>query len=1348
MARTKTTGQDRDDGGRRPTSRRGSQQKIRDGWLHPQKKMVKCGCCGVLMDKKIIKKHEAQCRVMNFTIQQNKMVTESLLGQPLERDIGWAEHNGFQGCEDSNQTRPVLPEPVKDPKKVIVQFSTMETQWLALDDSDNEEDDVNNNYEDEEESRNSNDREEGDDDDADEHNQDIVRPDDDEDDASFGAVIRGSEVAVQSTPEDVLTTFAEWERNEEIANEFPDLSNQGYTLEKKWCSTRRPNPELLHPKSPLRKILMDKEVSRILGLCFQVDDPDTCISLLLEDREVSMVRLMDYCEMKKHSRGFIDGLLDLLVEEMDKGFDPRDRPLRETVSKKVMKKFGGGCAPTVYHVPVADEDKILSALDDATVPSADKKNKKKSARLVDKSEEELEECDQYKSIPQKINSRERYMVDVIVFNTRNMILDLLGDTSIFGDLDNLVVNKDNPFMPYRNTSQISDELLDGTWWTDTLARLKLHAMDPFIDEVEFILPIIFYVDKTGYTLNQRFSLEPFIMTTAIIRKFLRNHPKAWRPVGFIPDLESKSSAEKSYINSRNKGATAQAYHMALECILEGMQKVQDEGIVTWLRLGNHVKKVRIRPEVACIINDGKSADMTTLRVPSFHPKRRVSRSCTTLQENSDLPTHNCEFVQINTEIGELFRVVGMAEKEIREDPKYMENNQKPSPARVKSIIQEAKDNLNEKSFHPVRNAFLARCIRFGLDPRNIWGANPIDLMHAFQSGLLMYLVKMILENVPPSKQVQLDRLVHKLFKLLRSNVRDTYPRLNFSKGFSKLTMLTSDEWAGKLFVILTILHTEEGRQIFSSAKTFSEDDKNIPLPTTWNDPEFLSKNIGVLESLANQLDAEHHEEVRKIFATIPKDEAEDKEQQEKVRKVLQKKKVNHDDPEEMIRKCSVTDFTELAEALLCFHAWYKMGVNRMKDGKINTSVIRDSVARMLAMVRYYCPRKKGNGWKLQKFHDILHLAMDMERFGHPTNYDAGPMESGLKYWAKLPASTSQTRGYSTFVKQVAMRTFEFQCISKALRMHGHRSIVDPKKISKKTKDDQMDSDSNEPVLCGTRYHVYKSKSPHQGVTEQGAVPPPATSTVAIKPKEKQRARNENEQQKMPPASTTTFPISTAINRKKGSGAFVVSPVIENFLRFQPQDDEDKLPCTEKNGAMFWELRTELSFCLEDTDERINIRCHPNFGNEGPWYDWIIVHFEGNDDNEDDGGQYARTMVPCKVLAVAQNPEKKDDIRILVHGCKFREKDERKPDTVLLEKWELAYHDLYDFLPTKKRTGGIPYRAPLLSWISPENVVDRCLVIEEEPGIFETCPETSNNRPKNKVLLVRKRQMWPAEFTDQ
>jgi len=167
--------------------------------------------------------------------------------------------------------------------------------------------------------------------------------------------------------------------------------------------------------------------------------------------------------------------------------------------------------------------------------------------------------------------------------------------------------------------------------------------------------------------------------------------------------------------------------------------------------------------------------------------------------------------------------------------------------------------------------------------------------------------------------------------------------------------------------------------------------------------------------------------------------------QKEATKIRAKTKKNYDDDlEEMTRKCSARDFMELAEALLCFHAWYKMGRNPIGDDKkIKTQIIKDSVSRMLAMVRWFTPRKKGNGWKLQKFHDLLHLALDMERFGPPSNFDPGPMESSLRFWAKLPADTSQMRGYNTFAKQVAARTFEFQCFAKALRKHGLSGVRDP-----------------------------------------------------------------------------------------------------------------------------------------------------------------------------------------------------------------------------------------------------------------------------------------------------------------
>jgi hypothetical protein len=106
--------------------------------------------------------------------------------------------------------------------------------------------------------------------------------------------------------------------------------------------------------------------------------------------------------------------------------------------------------------------------------------------------------------------------------------------------------------------------------------------------------------------------------------------------------------------------------------------------------------------------------------------------------------------------------------------------------------------------------------------------------------------------------------------------------------------------------------------------------------------------------------------------------------------------------------------------------------------------------------------------------------------------------------------------------------------------------------------------------------------------------------------------------------------SKAFIKKRTQGGFVVSPVIENFLRFQPKEDHDKLPWKTKNGEQFWDLRIEATITLQGTGQKINLRCHPTYRNEGPWFDWVIVHFETNEVFEklpsDHRRQYQRDCV--------------------------------------------------------------------------------------------------------------------------
>ena len=83
------------------------------------------------------------------------------------------------------------------------------------------------------------------------------------------------------------------------------------------------------------------------------------------------------------------------------------------------------------------------------------------------------------------------------------------------------------------------------------------------------------------------------------------------------------------------------------------------------------------------------------------------------------------------------------------------------------------------------------------------------------------------------------------------------------------------------------------------------------------------------------------------------------------------------------------------------------------------------------------PRKEGNGWAIQKTHELLHVAIDVKNFGSPKNFDTGIMENRLIHVGKINALTTQKRGPTIFTRQLASRIHEKQCFDKAWRCNKH-----------------------------------------------------------------------------------------------------------------------------------------------------------------------------------------------------------------------------------------------------------------------------------------------------------------------
>lgn len=512
----------------------------------PENKIA-CTVCGKFVVKASLTHHLAQCKKRKSEEANNSTVVarkedEDTACRWMYETIDDEGDPGFLGVEDCASTQD--KETFEDPRDVappelllavndstplgrLVKVSKFKANWMSLGKTsvDDDTDDTDDETLDEE-------KEEG--------MKEVncvegttpaeVTKEDDED--SIGAVVRESEV---------LETTYDLELEEKYRN---ISSRDDFSVETGWSVCKKDS--LGSNIGPILKETLNSETGDTLGLCVRVDY-DRKEPPPLEKNVLSMVRLIQYCNLKSNSRGFVDGFLDLIAEEMSiRGFDPRKRPSRDFVSKQIMTLYGGGCAPEVRHVTVADEGMVVSAQEERkhTEDTYDS-----DEELVDVEPGAISRSDAYKAIPREIDNRKRYIVDVICFSTRNMILDLLSDTNIFGCISNLVVNESNPFLPYRNTNGVYDELLDGSWYGDTVGRLKAFPEDPFCEELEFLLPLVMYVDKTGTSINQRYPLEPFILTTAIIKRQLRNLPTSWRPLGFIPDLETKSSAEAEFVNN-------------------------------------------------------------------------------------------------------------------------------------------------------------------------------------------------------------------------------------------------------------------------------------------------------------------------------------------------------------------------------------------------------------------------------------------------------------------------------------------------------------------------------------------------------------------------------------------------------------------------------------------------------------------------------------------------------------------------------------------------------------------------------------------------------------------------------
>jgi hypothetical protein len=104
--------------------------------------------------------------------------------------------------------------------------------------------------------------------------------------------------------------------------------------------------------------------------------------------------------------------------------------------------------------------------------------------------------------------------------------------------------------------------------------------------------------------------------------------------------------------------------------------------------------------------------------------------------------------------------------------------------------------------------------------------------------------------------------------------------------------------------------------------------------------------------------------------------------------------------------------------------------------------------------------------------------------------------------------------------------------------------------------------------------------------------------------------------------------------------------------------------------MSTENESTINGCTELMQNQLLLRCHPSYQGEGPWFDWVSVHFEACLLN---GKLFPEDNYPCKVMAIVPKGRNSflEETGIVVQSAQVR----TGKDSVLFEEWELmdGYH---------------------------------------------------------------------------
>ena len=186
----------------------------------------------------------------------------------------------------------------------------------------------------------------------------------------------------------------------------------------------------------------------------------------------------------------------------------------------------------------------------------------------------------------------RETAELTTFPFQGMLLSLLTDPFAVQP-ENLSFPEDDPFRaPVLGGV---DDHFDGI----ETGSMSCTAHERFCTQPNDILcELILFIDKTHLDVKGRHTVEPVMFTLGIFNRSFRNQHRAWRPLGFIPNIDSIAPHATADQKQEDKGHS-------LRILLSEMVSHQTVGGLDWqFTIGEKGIKARLQIPVNTVMGDG------------------------------------------------------------------------------------------------------------------------------------------------------------------------------------------------------------------------------------------------------------------------------------------------------------------------------------------------------------------------------------------------------------------------------------------------------------------------------------------------------------------------------------------------------------------------------------------------------------------------------------------------------------------------------------------------------------------------------------------------------------------------